>query len=205
MSLLPSHKSKFDKKLDEFFKAELEGLDISLINTMALSCHPSLVPILAKSFDIDISGLPTKNARPLIQNAFSIHYYLGTVYGLKKALKSLDMDIAVTEWYEYGGKPYHFKVDVTVQEGGASLSEFKKLDEIINEFKNVRSICENIVIALRTKSAITSIKSVATSGEMIEILPYQTTDITLPKSKTFGFCTFYQDEILTIKDRDGIL
>lgn len=205
MSLLPSHKSKFDKKFDEFFKTELEGLDISLINTMALSCHPNLVPILAKSFDIDISGLPTKNARSLIQNAFSIHYYLGTVYGLKKALKAQDMDLKITEWHQYGGKPYHFKVNATVGEGGASLREFKKLDEIINEFKNVRSICENIEIALRTNCAITSIKSVATSGEEIEILPYQTTDITLPISQTPLFCTFYQDEILTIKDRDGIL
>lgn len=205
MSLLPNHKSKLDKLLDELFGLRLGGLDIGVINTLADSCPASLLPILAASFDVDIDGLSENEARELIKNAFEMHFYSGTFYSLKMALRSFDMDLKITEWHEYGGKPYHFKVDATIREGGATLSEFKKLDRIINEYKNVRSICENIEITLRANCATTSIKSATTSGEMIEILPYQITDIALPTSKVFGNCTFYQDEILTIKDRDGVL
>lgn len=199
MSLLPSHKSKFDKKLDEFFKTELEGLDISLINTMALSCHPNLVPILAKSFDVDISGLTTKNARSLIQNAFMLHYYLGTVYGLKKALKSLDMDIAVTEWYEYGGKPYHFKASINASKTGVNFSDLKRFDEIINEYKNVRSICERVEISQNIE-VVQKNKSAFISGETIELLPYQITNLSTNfKNKTLS--SFYQDEIIDLRSK----
>ena len=199
MSLLPSHKSKFDKKLDEFFKAELEGLDISLINTMALSCHPNLVPLLAKSFDIDISGLSTKSARSLMQNAFSIHYYLGTVYGLKKALKSLDMDIAVTEWYEYGGKPYHFKASINASKTGINFSDLKRLDEIINEYKNVRSICQSVEIS-QSIEVMQKSKSAFISGEEIEILPYQITNLSSGfENRTLS--SFYQDEIIDLRSK----
>lgn len=199
MSLLPSHKSKFDKKLDEFFKAELEGLDISLINTMALSCHPNLVPILAKSFDVDISGLSTKSARSLIQNAFMLRYYLGTVYGLKKALKSLDMDIAVTEWYEYGGKPYHFKASINASKTGVNFSDLKRFDEIINEYKNVRSICERVEISQNIE-VVQKNKSAFISGETIELLPYQITNLSTNfKNKTLS--SFYQDEIIDLRSK----
>ncbi|WP_257638065.1 hypothetical protein [Campylobacter concisus] len=35
MSLLPNHKSKFDKKFDELFGVRFEDLDIGVINTLA--------------------------------------------------------------------------------------------------------------------------------------------------------------------------
>ena len=57
MSILPSGKPKFDKKLDDLFGFSLAGLDIGVINTLADSCPASLLAILADSLDVNIEGL----------------------------------------------------------------------------------------------------------------------------------------------------
>lgn len=97
MSLLPNHKSKFDKLLDELFGLRLGGLDIGVINILADSCPVSLLPILAASFDVDIDGLNETNARWLIKNAFKIHFYSGSFYAVKKAVQSVDSGAIIIE------------------------------------------------------------------------------------------------------------
>ncbi|MBR8466546.1 phage tail protein I, partial [Campylobacter sp. faydin G-140] len=118
MSLLPKHKSKFDKKLDDFFGIKLDGLDISVINTLADTCPAQLLPILATSFDVDIDGLSQSLARELLHNAFKIHYYSGTFYALNKALKTFLNKCEVKEWFSYNAQPYHFKLIFKVSNTG---------------------------------------------------------------------------------------
>ena len=112
MSLLPNHKSKLDKLLDELFGLRLGGLDISVINTLADSCPASLLPILAASFDVDIDGLNETNARWLIKNAFKIHFYSGSFYAVKKAVQSVDSGAIIIEGnlnQKYDGSIRHDK------------------------------------------------------------------------------------------------
>lgn len=112
MSLLPNHKSKLDKLLDELFGLRLESLDISVIDTLANSCPASLLPILAASFDVDIDGLNEANARWLIKNAFKIHFYSGSFYAVKKAVQSVDSGAIIIEGnlnQKYDGSIRHDK------------------------------------------------------------------------------------------------
>lgn len=97
MSLLPSHKSKFDKKLDELFGVKFDELDIGVINTLAGICPAKLLPILAASFDVDIDGLNEITARKLVKNAFSIHRLSGTAYAVRMAVASIDSGVLVIE------------------------------------------------------------------------------------------------------------
>ncbi|MBE2985449.1 phage tail protein [Campylobacter sp. RM9344] len=97
MTLLPNHKSKFDKKFDELFGIRFDEFDIGVINTLADSCPVSLLPILAASFDVDIEGLSEIAARELIKNAFAIHYYSGTFYAVKKAVQAIDSGALIIE------------------------------------------------------------------------------------------------------------
>ena len=101
MSLLPNHKSKFDKKFDLLFGVRFEDLGIGVINTLASKAPKKLLPVLAASFDVDIDGLNENEARELIKNAFEIHYYSGTFYSLNKALSALYTDAKVKDWFDY--------------------------------------------------------------------------------------------------------
>nr|DAO37699.1 MAG TPA: tail protein [Caudoviricetes sp.] len=97
MSLLPNHKSKFDKKFDELFGVRLDNLDLGAINILADSCPVSLLPILAQSYDVNIEGLGEEAIRELIKNAFEIHFYSGTFYAMKKAVSAYDKDALIVE------------------------------------------------------------------------------------------------------------
>lgn len=171
MSILPTHKSEFDKKLDDFFGLELDKFDHKLISNMPYVCHKSLLPYLAVSFGVDIDNLSEKDARELLANAFKIHYYEGTLYSLKTALKAYFGGSEVSEWHEYGGKPYYFKVNLEASKTGLDENTLKRIDKIINDYKNVRSVLESVDIKLTSHCKETN--GIATiTGENIEVLPF---------------------------------
>ena len=176
MSLLPNHKSKFDKKIDEFIGLRFEGLDLGAIDTLASSCPESLLPILAVSFDVDIDGLSQSEARELIKNAFEIHYYSGTFYSLNKALNALYSDVRVREWFEYKGEPYHFRLELDASKNGLSPQILKRSDELINKYKNVRSVYDGASIKATVSINLKAYSSML-SGENISVDPYVVSNI----------------------------
>ncbi|WP_170000605.1 phage tail protein I [Campylobacter sp. RM9328] len=196
MSLLPNHKSKFDKKLDKFFGVKLDGLDISVINTLADTCPAQLLPILAANFDVDIDKLSESTARELIKNAFEIHYYSGTFYSLNKALKLFYATTNVKEWYEYGGAPYHFKLELEVSKTGINQESLKKTDEIVNTYKNVRSVYDGVSIKIATK-ANAHAGGYLMHGETISVMPYVLRELET-KTGFYHANTFKTHEIINI-------
>ena len=176
MSLLPNHKSKFDKKFDLLFGVRFEDLDIGVINTLASKAPKNLLPVLSASFDVDIDGLNENEARELIKNAFEIHYYSGTFYSLNKALSALYADAKVKEWFDYTGLPYHFKLELDASKNGVSLQTLKRSDEIINTYKNVRSVYDGASIKA-TASINLKAYSYTFSGENMSITPYVVSNI----------------------------
>lgn len=171
MSILPNNKSLFDKKFDKFFGSRLENLDLSVINNLPLICSSKLLVILANSFDVDIDGLAENEARELIHSAFELHYYAGTPYILKKALKLIYENIDINEWFDYEGEPYHFKVQVKSTDKSLSQDFYNTLEKNIFEYKNVRSVLEAINIILETQIN-ERYASVFLTGETIEVWPF---------------------------------
>lgn len=176
MSLLPNHKSKFDKKFDLLFCVRFEDLDIGVINTLASKAPKNLLPVLAASFDVDIDGLNENEARELIKNAYEIHYYSGTFYSLNKALSALYADAKVKEWFDYAGLPYHFKLELDASKNGVRPQTLKRSDEIINTYKNVRSVYDGANIKVGIKADIKAY-SYAISGENVSVYPYVVSNI----------------------------
>lgn len=196
MSLLPNHKSKFDKKIDEFIGLRFEGLDLGAIDTLASSCPESLLPILAASFDVDIDGLSQSEARELIKNAFEIHYYSGTFYSLNKALNALYSDVRVREWFEYKGEPYHFRLELDASKNGLSPQILKRSDELIDKYKNVRSVYDGASIKA-TANINLKAYSYTFSGENISVDPYVISNISQRASFKIG-ATTQINEIISI-------
>lgn len=196
MSLLPNHKSKFDKKFDELFGVRFEDLDIGVINTLASKAPKNLLPVLAASFDVDIDGLNENEARELIKNAYEIHYYSGTFYSLNKALSALYTDAKVKEWFDYAGLPYHFKLELDASKNGVSPQTLKRSDEIINTYKNVRSVYDGASIKA-TASINLKAYSCTFSGENISVDPYVVSNISESASFKVG-ATTQINEIISI-------
>ena len=105
-----------------------------------------LLNILAKDFKIDWwdteANLETK--RKVFKNCFLIHRSLGTVKAVKQAISDAYTDSDISEWTDYGGKPYHFKILINRGNEFYSSDDFQMLKLRASYYTNVRSVLDSI-------------------------------------------------------------
>lgn len=121
------------------------------------------------------AGLATtiEEKRRLVKNAIKIHRIKGTKKALEMVLEMLDMRGRITEWFEYGGEPYHFRVELLeITNKGLSDDSLALLDRLIEAYKNKRSWLEAINIFLTGKGKI-YLASALQAGEQITVYPWQ--------------------------------
>lgn len=106
----------------------------------------------------------------VIRSAFSIQRCRGTKKALEGIIESLGWSCTIREWFEYGGDPYHFKIQV-LNLGGRSLlpADYEILALMIEEYKNERSVVDetNIYLTQSSERYITGacvVSSVTTLG-----------------------------------------
>ncbi|EAI7242040.1 phage tail protein I [Campylobacter coli] len=188
-TLILNHHPKQSKAIDLSAKTRFEDLNLSSITNLALNCDERLLPILANAYDVSIDGLNEKEARKLISKALLLDRYNGTTWAIKEALSAVFPTAVVKEWFNYGGKPYFFKVQVSTTNVSFDERTLNTLERLIKDFKNVRSVLEAIEIEIESKNDSFN-ASAELSGEAIEILPFQT--------------TFLENEIKSTKNAFGV-
>jgi phage tail P2-like protein len=149
MSLLPKNENKDLQCLSDNYGAFLDDLPLEEISILPKGEKPAIteiLPILAHMFEVDISGMPEDKQRNLIQNALLIHRRKGTVWALKKVLEK-DGKAELIEWFDYGGEPYHFKVDFSASDYEITPQFLEKLRQDIEKDKNLRSKLEEILLS----------------------------------------------------------
>jgi len=116
----------------------------------------SLLDLLAWQFHIEGYGLAktVEEKRNLVKNAIELHRYKGTRYAVEKVLSSLSLNGEVKEWFEYGGEPYRFKVDLGIQNRKITPELRDKLLQLINEYKNERSWLDEILLSYLAETFI---------------------------------------------------
>ena len=139
------------KVFDELF-ARFQNLDTNVLLVYLIdSIDASALVHLADQFHIMgnegwLQAKTEAEKRELIKNAIELHRYKGTKYALIKVLNSLNINGEIEEWFEYGGDPYHFKIVIFLQNYTYNESVFESLKKMIDEYKNVRSVLEEINI-----------------------------------------------------------
>ena len=101
---------------------------------------------LAWQFSIDNwkENLEREVKIKLIKEAYWAHSKKGTKKIIEENLKKLNYPIQLSEWFEFGGKPFTFKITTT--EANTSVYWLENLLEIINKYKNCRSILESVYL-----------------------------------------------------------
>lgn len=157
---------------ERFAQLDLTVLLIDLVDLVDASALPSL----AEQFHVQglegwLFAKDERQKRELIKQAIELHRYRGTPWAVRQVLKILAFEGDISEWFEYGGKPYFFRLDVTLKARGLSEDEFNALVTMIHEYKNVRSKLEMLTIWLINQSQIPVIASTVLSGEITTVLP----------------------------------
>lgn len=112
-----------------------------------------LLDILAYDFKVDWYNYnyPLSAKREVFKSSFRVHRYLGTRGAVEEALSSIYPGTILEEWFEYGGKPFYFRIilDVTNQLVAISHSDIVWAVEF---YKSLRSHLEDNAIIYRSRA-----------------------------------------------------
>lgn len=138
-------------------------------------CPTALLPWLAWALHVDHwdNAAAEEQKRATILASVAIHRKKGTLWALKKALSTLGLGANVTEWFEYGGEPFHFRVDMQLEARGIDESTFDAMVELVTEFKNARSHLDHLNIKLANRSQVPAIAAATMCGELVTVYPYE--------------------------------
>jgi phage tail P2-like protein len=114
------------------------------------TCPATHLPWLAWTFGVDEWDPDWDEAtkRAVIKASPDVHRHKGTRYALDKAMNALGLNLTVSEWFQYGGSAYRFKIDIDLTDSDRTWS-LKDARYVLNtaiRAKNVRSFLEDIRI-----------------------------------------------------------
>ena len=100
-----------------------------------------LLDILAHDFKVDWwdANYSLKEKRRTLAGSWRVHKLLGTKAAVETAISAIYPETRVREWFEYGGKPYHFRIDVNVSNEGLDKDRLRQVLERVAFYKNLRS------------------------------------------------------------------
>lgn len=147
--LLPSNSTEFERALS-LASASILDIDMDAIRrcSLAAECTAELLPILAwdRSVDVWRNSWTEAQKRAVVAGSFAYHKRKGTPAALELALSQLDFETSLTEWFEYGGDPYFFRVTVTAQSRPLTADDYAAMKAIIYAAKNVRSQLDTVLV-----------------------------------------------------------
>ncbi len=79
-----------------------------------------------------------QDKRELIKNSFDLNKKRGTKFSIERVFTLLNINAVINEWFEYGGEPYSFKIEVDVSTG-VTEETIEKLTILVERYKPLRS------------------------------------------------------------------
>ena len=172
---------------ERFAQLDLTALMVYLIDQV----DASALPALAEQFHVQglegwLFTTDEREKRELIKQAIELHKYKGTIWAVRRVLEILSLPGSISEWFEYGGRAYFFKVDIALVDKGLDENLFNDLVELIHEYKNTRSKLEALIVWIINQSAIPVIGCALYGGELTTVLPFQIREVQHNTSIYYG-------------------
>lgn len=165
-----------------------DALDVAAVLVCLVERQSDLVlEYLAWEHHIDFwERATTREAKIAMINAcYDAHRYKGTRYGMEQLFTLLDAPGAVAEWFEYGGDPYYFRVDLVWRGRPWEPSSPDTVLDLIERLKNVRSWLDRLRVIPETTGA-TRTASVAWSATTITVRPPIATEVSASGGPRIG-------------------
>lgn len=124
---------------------------IAEIKTINLYAHIDSLPeelldILAEDFKVDWwdGNYTLEEKRETLKGNWLVHRRLGTPYAVISAISAIYPDTKLSEWWEYNGKPYHFKLLIDATYEHVDAQKHARVLEKVNFYKNLRSSLDKV-------------------------------------------------------------
>jgi len=152
------------------------------------NCASSLLPWLAWAVSVDEwdSSWPEAIKRQVIADSLALHRHDGTRWALERALIMTGFPQAkLTEWFEYGGDPFYFRVAIDLLDTGIDEAVWQKLDDRLNRYKNARSWLDRLELWLSARGSANYALN-CSGSELLTVWPWSASTIELSGASYHG-------------------
>ncbi len=130
----------------EALAARLTEIDRVRILSNIDGLEEAVLDILAQDFKVDWwdPEYSIEEKRRTLKGNWKVHKTLGTKAAVREALSAIYPNTEVSEWFEYGGEPYHFKILVNAVYEQIDPEKHKRVLERVRFYKNLRSHMDGV-------------------------------------------------------------
>lgn len=116
----------------------------------------SLLDILARDFKVDWwdSDYSLEEKRRTLAGSWQVHKTLGTKAAVETALRAIYPATQVKEWFDYGGDPYHFKLNINITDESVNMDKQRRVLDRLEYYKNLRSHLDSVEYFMVGKTAL---------------------------------------------------
>lgn len=146
---------------------EIRGL---MIYTRIDELPEPLLDVLAVDFKVDWwdPDYSLEEKRKTLKNSWCVHRMLGTKAAVETAISAIYPDTRVVEWFQYGGRPFHFKLLIDATYEDVDPQKHKRVLERTEYYKNLRSHLDGVEYYDAGGSAELYVGAVALDGEITD-------------------------------------
>lgn len=137
------------------------------------TCPVRFLPYLAWAFSVDRwdESWAESTKRRVVQDAFYIHQYKGTISAVRRVVEPFGFLIRVLEWWQSGEQPGTFRLDIGVQDQGITEETYLELERLISDAKPCSRHLVGMSINLQTAGPA-YVGASSYIGEEITVYPY---------------------------------
>ena len=105
-----------------------------------------LLDILAYDFKVDWwdADYTLEEKRRTLKDSWRVHRMLGTPSAVELAISAIYPDTTVSEWFEYDGRPYHFRLNIDATYETVDQEKHQRVLSRVEFYKNLRSVLDGI-------------------------------------------------------------
>lgn len=105
-----------------------------------------VLDILAYDFKVDWwdTAYTLEEKRETLKGAWEVHRHLGTKRAVETAISAIYPNGKVKEWFDYGGEPYHFRLEIDTSREARTIEQQNQVLDRVGYYKNLRSHLDSI-------------------------------------------------------------
>lgn len=131
--------------IDPFLRDIASMIPVDAVIASIETLPESIVDVLAWQWRVDFydNTMPLAEKRNAVKQSIAMHRIKGTRRAVELALHMVYTSGEVSEWFEYGGRTYYFRVRF-IEPENIRTEDVDRVIRIINAVKNTRSWLESI-------------------------------------------------------------
>lgn len=146
----------------------------------------ALLAILAHDFKVDWwdPGYTLEEKRRTVKDSWRVHKTLGTKAAVETAIRAIYPLTTVEEWFEYGGEPYHFRLNIDITSDSGDRARQRRVLERLNYYKSLRSHNDGVRYFLVPEKSWAVAGGLFAGSREIDRATIQVPELTPPGGKT---------------------